>query len=98
MLFFYSIVPTAFLATSVIFTSFTLVALWTEKRAMLYLGGSLLAGLNLLLIAGFINIFLGSYIVLQVDVLYNNIMYCINIVPSVPAVLWPVGILCVCNV
>ena len=90
--------PTAFLATSVIFTSFTLVALWTEKRAMLYLGGSLLAGLNLLLIAGFINIFLGSYLVLQVNVCMYNIMHCIITVPSVPVVLWPVGVLCVCNI
>lgn len=66
MILLYSIVPTAFLATSVIFASFTLVALWTERRSLLYLGGSLLAGLNLLLIAAFINIFLGSYLVLQV--------------------------------
>lgn len=72
-----SIVPTAFLATSVIFTSFTLVALWTERRSMLYLGGSLLAGLNLLLIAGFINIFLGSYLVLQFQLYFGLLLFCV---------------------
>ncbi|XP_065884664.1 bax inhibitor 1-like [Dysidea avara] len=72
-----SIVPTAFLSTAVIFTSFTLVALWTQRRSLLYLGGSLLAGLNLLLLAGFINLFLGSYFILQFQLYFGLMVFCV---------------------
>ncbi len=34
-----SIIPTAFLSTCVIFVCFTLTALYSERRAWLYLGG-----------------------------------------------------------
>ena len=34
-----SIVPTAFLSTTLIFVCFTLSALWAEQRKFLYLGG-----------------------------------------------------------
>lgn len=36
---FRSIIPTAFLGTCVIFISFTLAALYSERRSFLYLGG-----------------------------------------------------------
>lgn len=35
----FSIIPTAFFATTLIFVCFTLCALWAEQRAFLYLGG-----------------------------------------------------------
>ena len=39
MFYFYSIIPTAFFATTLIFVCFTLSALWAEQRTYLYLGG-----------------------------------------------------------
>jgi hypothetical protein len=37
--FYFSIVPTAFFFTTLIFVCFTLSALWAEERSYLYLGG-----------------------------------------------------------
>ncbi|KAL7989747.1 hypothetical protein Chor_014971 [Crotalus horridus] len=55
-----SIIPTAFLGTAVIFSCFSLSALFAKRRAYLYLGGVLFSGLFLMLLFSLINIFLGS--------------------------------------
>uniref|UniRef100_A0A8C3SA19 Transmembrane BAX inhibitor motif-containing protein 6 n=1 Tax=Chelydra serpentina TaxID=8475 RepID=A0A8C3SA19_CHESE len=55
-----SIVPTAFLGTAVIFSCFSLSALYARRRSFLYLGGFLLSGLFLMLLFSLINIFVGS--------------------------------------
>uniref|UniRef100_A0A8C8REN8 Transmembrane BAX inhibitor motif-containing protein 6 n=2 Tax=Pelusios castaneus TaxID=367368 RepID=A0A8C8REN8_9SAUR len=55
-----SIVPTAFLGTAVIFSCFSLSALFAKRRSFLYLGGFLLSGLFLMLLFSLVNIFVGS--------------------------------------
>ncbi|XP_053227577.1 bax inhibitor 1 [Podarcis raffonei] len=55
-----SIIPTAFMGTAVIFSCFSLSALYAKRRAYLYLGGVLFSGLFLMLFFSLINIFVGS--------------------------------------
>uniref|UniRef100_K7F408 Transmembrane BAX inhibitor motif containing 6 n=1 Tax=Pelodiscus sinensis TaxID=13735 RepID=K7F408_PELSI len=55
-----SIIPTAFLGTAVIFSCFSLSALYARRRSFLYLGGVLLSGLLLMLLFSVVNIFVGS--------------------------------------
>ncbi|XP_015279196.1 PREDICTED: bax inhibitor 1 [Gekko japonicus] len=55
-----SIIPTAFLGTAVIFSCFSLSALFAKRRAYLYLGGFLFSGLFLMLFLSLINMFVGS--------------------------------------
>ncbi|XP_029450473.1 bax inhibitor 1 [Rhinatrema bivittatum] len=55
-----SIIPTAFLGTAVVFTSFSLSALYAQRRSFLFLGGILLSGLTLLLLTSLVNVFVGS--------------------------------------
>lgn len=55
-----TIVPTAFFLTGVIFVSFTMNALLTNKRAYLYMGSTLMSLLLVLFGAGFLNLFIRS--------------------------------------
>uniref|UniRef100_A0A7M4DZU7 Transmembrane BAX inhibitor motif-containing protein 6 n=1 Tax=Crocodylus porosus TaxID=8502 RepID=A0A7M4DZU7_CROPO len=55
-----SILPTAFLGTAVIFTCFTLSALYARRRSYLYLGGFLFSGLSLMFFFSLVNLFVGS--------------------------------------
>ncbi|KYO28132.1 bax inhibitor 1 [Alligator mississippiensis] len=55
-----SILPTAFLGTAVIFTCFTLSALYARRRSYLYLGGFLFSGLSLMFLFSLVNLFVGS--------------------------------------
>lgn len=61
------IVVTAFMTTSVIFASFTLAALYSQRRSLLYLGGMCMSGLNMLLLASLVNIFIGSSMLFNVN-------------------------------
>lgn len=71
-----SIIPTAFLGSCAIFGSLTLAALFAERRSMLFLGGFLISGLNMLVMMLFINMFLGSYMVFQLDVYGGLLLFC----------------------
>lgn len=71
-----SIVTTAFLATTLIFVCFTLSALWAEERSYLYLGGTLMSGLTVLLFMGFMNIFFHSYLLYQVHLYGGLLLFC----------------------
>jgi FtsH-binding integral membrane protein len=71
-----SIIPTAFLASCAIFGSLSLAALLAERRSMLFLGGFLLSGLNMLVMMLFFNIFLGSYMVFQLDLYGGLLLFC----------------------
>ncbi|EDV26930.1 putative Bax inhibitor 1 [Trichoplax sp. H2] len=62
-----SIIPTAFLATTLIFVGFTLSALWAEERKYLYMGGTLMSLLSTLCFLGFLNIFLGSQLLFNIN-------------------------------
>ncbi|XP_060529596.1 bax inhibitor 1 [Cylas formicarius] len=55
-----SIIITAFIATSVVFVSFTICALLSERGKWLYLGGTLFTLLNSLMLMSLANIFFGS--------------------------------------
>lgn len=68
-----SIVPTAFLATCLIFVCFTLSALLAKERSYLYLGGMLSSCLTVMCLLGLANIFFGSYLIYKVQ-LYGGLM------------------------
>ncbi|XP_062521212.1 probable Bax inhibitor 1 [Corticium candelabrum] len=70
------IIPTAFLGTSVIFVSFTLAALWAERRSYLFLGGMLFAGLQILILLGIANIFFHSYAIFNVNLYAGLVIMC----------------------
>jgi len=71
-----SIIPTAFLATCVIFASFSLSALWAKERSYLYLGGTLLSCMTVLLVLGLANIFMGSYLIYQIQLYGGLALFC----------------------
>lgn len=71
-----SIIPTAFLGTCMIFACFTLAALWSERRSFLYLGGFLLSGLSMLCMMTLVNIFIGSYMVWQIELYGGLLLFC----------------------
>lgn len=68
-----SIVPTAFLATCLIFACFSLSALWAKERSYLYLGGILMSSLTVMCFLGLANIFFGSYLIYQIQ-LYGGLV------------------------
>lgn len=68
-----SIVPTAFLATCLIFVCFTLSALWAKERSYLYLGGILTSSLTVMCFLGLANIFFGSYLIYKIQ-LYGGLI------------------------
>jgi len=60
-----SVIPTAFLATSLIFTCFSLCALMSPRGQYLFLGGPLLSLFSFLSILFLANIFIGSTMIFQ---------------------------------
>ncbi|XP_064646507.1 probable Bax inhibitor 1 [Lineus longissimus] len=71
-----SIVPTAFMGTTVIFVCFSLCALLSDQRTWLYLGGTLFSGLSLLMMLSLFNIFLGSRLIFEVNLYLGLIIMC----------------------
>ncbi|KAI8492961.1 Bax inhibitor 1 [Branchiostoma belcheri] len=71
-----SIIPTAFMATTVVFVSFSLSALWAENRYYLFLGGMLMSGVQMLLFAGLINLFFRSYFLFQAQLYVGLAIFC----------------------
>lgn len=71
-----SIIITAFLATSVIFTCFTLSALYAQRRSYLFLGGTLMSGLSILLLLSFLNMFVGSIMLFKAYVYIGLAIMC----------------------
>lgn len=71
-----SIVPTAFLGTSVIFACFTLSALTTRDRSYLYLGGILLSTLSVLMLTSIINIFVRSQFLFTAELYIGLAVFC----------------------
>lgn len=70
-----SIIPTAFLGTCVIFACFSLAALYSERRAWLFLGGPLMSGLSLLVLILLFNMFLGSYMAFQFQLYFGLLLF-----------------------
>lgn len=71
-----SIIPTAFLGTAVIFTCFSLSAVYAQRRSFLYLGGILMSGLSLLLMASLVNIFIGSVFMFKANLYLGLLVMC----------------------
>lgn len=61
-----SIIPTAFLASTLVFTSFSISAIFAERGKWLYLGGTLMSLLSVLMVMSLANIFLGSDLLFKV--------------------------------
>jgi len=71
-----SIVPTAFMVTSVIFACFSGAALVAPDGKYLYLGGTLLSGLSTLMWLGFLNIFFRSQLLFQAHIWIGMAVFC----------------------
>lgn len=71
-----SIISTAFMASVVIFVSFSLAALYNTNRSFLYMGGFLLSALSWLLLLGFMNIFFRSELIFDVYVHISLLIFC----------------------
>lgn len=65
-----SIIPTAFLSTCVIFGCFSLSAMFSDQRRWLYLGGTLMSLMSMLLLMSVVNLFIGSKFLYQVFIFY----------------------------
>uniref|UniRef100_A0AAY5KSX2 Transmembrane BAX inhibitor motif-containing protein 6 n=1 Tax=Esox lucius TaxID=8010 RepID=A0AAY5KSX2_ESOLU len=71
-----TIIVTAFLGTSVIFVCFTLSALYAQRRSYLFLGGTLMSGLSILLLVSFLNMFLGSVMLFKAHIYLGLAIMC----------------------
>jgi len=71
-----SLVPSAMMLTSVIFAGFTGAALFAPDGKYLYLGGTLLSGLNSLLVLGLLNIFFRSQLLFQAHLYIGLLVFC----------------------
>merc|ERR1712228_1110913 len=71
-----TIVPTAFMVTSVIFACFSGAALMAPDGKYLYLGGTLLSGLSTLMWLGFLNIFFRSQLLFQAHIWIGMAVFC----------------------
>ncbi|KAM9523361.1 putative Bax inhibitor 1 isoform 2-T2 [Salvelinus alpinus] len=71
-----SIIVTAFLGTSIIFVSFTLSALYAQRRSFLFLWGTLTSGLSILLLVSFLNMFLGSVMLFKAHIYLGLAIMC----------------------
>ncbi|XP_076449305.1 bax inhibitor 1-like [Babylonia areolata] len=71
-----SIIPTALLATSVIFISFTIAALFNTNRTFLYMGGLLMSTLSWLMVLSLANLFFGSRLLFNVSMYLGLFVFC----------------------
>lgn len=71
-----TIITTAFFATCLIFVCFSLSALWAEERSYLYLGGTLMSALSMLMIMGLANIFFQSKMMYQIHLYGGLLIFC----------------------
>lgn len=71
-----SIIITALIATSVVFVSFSVCAMFSERGQWLYLGGTLFALLNTLMLLSLANIFFNSTLVFQANLYLGLLLMC----------------------
>jgi len=69
------IVTTALVTTSVVFISFSIVAIKSERRSHLYLGGLLSSSLTFLLLAELVNLFLDSVMLFNIQVYFGLLVF-----------------------
>jgi len=76
-----TLVPTALLSTCAVFGCFSLSTIFADHRKMLYMGGTLMSCLSVLILMSFVNLFIGSqllfsaYLYLGLLVVCGFIMY-----------------------
>jgi len=71
-----SIIPSAFMLTSIVFACFTGASLFAPDGKYLYLGGSLMSGLSTLMFLGFMNIFFRSQLLFQAHLYLGLAVFC----------------------
>ncbi|XP_014484824.1 PREDICTED: bax inhibitor 1 [Dinoponera quadriceps] len=71
-----SIVVTALIGTTAIFVSFSISALLAERGRWLYLGGTLMSMLNIMIIFSVANLFLRSYLIHQAHLYVGFFVIC----------------------
>lgn len=71
-----SIFPTAFMGTAMIFTCFSLSALYARCRSYLFLGGILMSAMSLLFLSSLGNLFFGSIWLFQANVYMGLVVMC----------------------
>jgi len=71
-----TLIPTAFLSTCVIFGCFSLSAMLSDHRKWLYLGGTLMSFMSLLLLMSIINLFIGSKLLYQIHLYLAFFVVC----------------------
>lgn len=71
-----TLVPTAFMVTSVIFACFTGASLMAPDGKYLYLGGTLMSGLSTLFWLGLMNIFFRSTLLFQAHIWIGLAVFC----------------------
>jgi len=71
-----SIITTAFVGTCIVFACFSAASLFASKRSMLYLGGFLGSGLSLMVMVGFMNIFMRSSWLLSFQLYGGLLLFC----------------------
>ncbi|KAL1494321.1 hypothetical protein ABEB36_009936 [Hypothenemus hampei] len=71
-----SIIITAFVATSVVFVSFTICSIFSERGKWLYMGGILFTMLNTLMLLSLANIFFGSSLLWNAQVYLGLLAMC----------------------
>lgn len=71
-----SIIITAFIATSVVFVSFTICSIFSDRGKWLYLGGILFTLLNSLMLMSLANIFFGSTILWNAQIYLGLLAMC----------------------
>ncbi|XP_011882137.1 PREDICTED: bax inhibitor 1 [Vollenhovia emeryi] len=71
-----SIVMTALIGTTVVFVSFSLSALLAPRGKWLYLGGSLMSMLNIMILFSFANLFLRSTLIYQAHLYVGLFVIC----------------------
>ncbi|KAF5928543.1 hypothetical protein HPG69_015149 [Diceros bicornis minor] len=71
-----SILPTAFMGTAMIFTCFTLSALYARRRSYLFLGGILMSAMSLMLLSSLGNLFFGSIWLFQANLYVGLVVMC----------------------
>ncbi|XP_028929710.1 bax inhibitor 1 [Ornithorhynchus anatinus] len=71
-----SIIPTAFVGTAVVFSCFSLSALYAQRRSYLFLGGILMSAMSLMVLSSLGNLFLGSMWLFQVNLYVGLVVMC----------------------
>jgi FtsH-binding integral membrane protein len=82
-----TLIPTAFMSTCLIFACFTLAALYAPNGHYLYLGGTLLSGLSMLMWLGLLNIFFRSPALFQIHLWGGLLIFCGFVVYDTQAIM-----------